>query len=612
MNQRPPIAVVGMDGIFPGAPNLEAYWKTIVEGIDRSAPIPDHRWIAPSHDRLRSRQVPDTTYSRHACLIDDFTFDSEGFGLDPRLTRQLDPVHQLTLTAGKRAVSGCRTADVDLNRVHTILAAIALPTDSASAFSRKIMGRAIERRLFSKPSTAPPIALTRDDALASRVDGLPAALLAAEMGFGGDSFTLDAACASSIFAVKLACDALASMRADMVVTGGVSRPECLYTQTGFSQLQALSPSGRCAPFDRQADGLVVGEGVGILILKRLTDAIDHGDTIHGVIYGIGLSNDMRGNLLAPEGRGQVRAMRAAYRSAGWRPSDVDLIECHGTGTRVGDTTEIESLIQLWEDESAASSSCAIGSVKSMIGHLLTGAGAAGMIKILLAMQYGILPPSINFEQAPPDSPLPDSPFRVQVSAQPWHPRNDGSPRRAAVSAFGFGGINAHILFQEVPAASKKAPPGRSAPISVQGLRTSTEIPSSTPVAIVGMDVSVGSLGSLKSFEKAIFEGFSTVGPRPLERWKGVDATLIDALGGMDPLGGYIDRLQLNIGEFQIPPKEINDILPQQLLALKVGAGAMHDAGLPLRETRPRMGVVVGIGFDFEATNYHLRWQLYSA
>ncbi|MBC2713303.1 MAG: hypothetical protein HGJ94_20595 [Desulfosarcina sp.] len=552
--------------------------------------------------------VPDRPYSRYACLINDFTFDPDDFSLDPDLTRHLDPVHQLTLIAGKRAVNGCITAPVDQRRVHTILAAIALPTDSASAFSRQTLGKAIENRLFPHSSTS-PIPVTQAQALASRVDGLPAALLAAEMGFGGDGFTLDAACASSIYAVKLACDALTANRADMVVTGGVSRPECLYTQTGFSQLQALSPSGRCAPFDRQADGLVVGEGVGILVLKRLSDALEHGDTIHGVIHGIGLSNDMRGNLLAPESRGQVRAMQQAYRSAGWQPADVDHIECHGTGTRAGDTTEIESLIQLWEGVCATAGVCAIGSVKSMIGHLLTAAGAAGMIKTLLAMKHQTLPPSINFEQAPQSSPLKGSPFNVQTTAMPWKVRASNSPRRAAVSAFGFGGINAHILFEEWRMPSFSAQSVDSEQISVY------ERPSDEPpalVAIVGMDVTLGSLSHLKSFEKAIFQAHSAIADRPHGRWKGADATFIGALDGFNPKGAFIDSLPVGIGEFQIPPNEINDILPQQLLALKVGAGALTDAGLSLREPRERMGVVFGIGFDFEATNFHLRWQLFTA
>ncbi|GAB6908264.1 hypothetical protein JCM12296A_41030 [Desulfosarcina cetonica] len=604
MDKRPLIAVVGLDGIFPGALNLQTFWRNIVGGENQSRPVPASRWIAPREDRLTLPLAPDRPYSDHACLITDFDFDPQAFSLDADLTRHLDPVHQLTLTAGKRAVNACKTADVDYARVDTILAAIALPTDSASAFSRKLLGRAIEDRLFNS-DTQQPMTISRNEALASRVDGLPAALLAAEMGFGGNCFTLDAACASSLYALKLSCDSLLAGRTDMVVTGGVSRPECLYTQTGFSQLQALSPSGRCAPFDHRADGLVVGEGVGILVLKRLADAIAQGDTIWGVIHGIGLSNDMRGNLLAPESRGQVRAMQAAYRAADWQPTDVDLIECHGTGTKAGDTTEIQSMLALWASKEAAPQSCSIGSVKSQIGHLLTAAGAAGMIKILLAMRHQTLPPSIHFEHAPADSPLTGSPFRVQTAPAAWTPRKAGLPRRAAVSAFGFGGINAHALFEEWPAETKTT----KTAASVHEIQPQHP---PEPVAIVGMAVHAGSLESLKAFETAVFQGQSAIGQRPSGRWKGTDATFTSALKGADPHGAFIDALQVGIGEFQIPPNEIDRILPQQLLALKTGAAALTDAGLALREAREAMGVVVGINFDFEATNFHLRWQLFPA
>ena len=187
------------------------------------------------------------------------------------------------------------------------------------------------------------------DAVNRYVAGLPAEGLAKALGRGGTAFTLDAACASSLYALKLAAEELRAGRADVMVTGGLSRPDCLYTQMGFSQLRALSPSGRCAPFDVGADGLVVGEGAGIVVLKRLGDAVAAGDKIYGTIAGIGLSNDVGGNLMLPESGGQLRAMRAAYREAGWKPSDVDLIECHGTGTPVGDAVEFNSLRELWRE-----------------------------------------------------------------------------------------------------------------------------------------------------------------------------------------------------------------------------------------------------------------------
>ncbi|MGR9088782.1 MAG: beta-ketoacyl [acyl carrier protein] synthase domain-containing protein, partial [Gammaproteobacteria bacterium] len=440
----PPIAVVGLSGVFPKATGGDDFWHNIVNKIDAAIEVPVERWIGPVDWVYDRSPKPDMAYSRRACLVDGFKFDPSGFHLDADLVQAMDPLQQWVLHAGRDALQNC-CADIDGRRIGIILAAIALPTDHSSKISR----RCLMPRFFGPESVDnSPCPISFGESLSGRVVSFPAAVVSHGLGLGGVSYTLDAACASSLYALKLACDALQGYRADAMLAGGVSRPDCLYTQIGFSQLRALSASGRCAPFDRSADGLVVGEGAGIMVLKRLEDAVARGDTIFGVIRGIGLSNDMRGNLLAPESAGQVRAMQMAYARAGWHPHAVDHIECHGAGTPVGDATELKSLRALWGNKGWKKGQCVIGSIKSMIGHLLTGAGAAGMIKTLLAIHHKTLPPSLNFEQPPPESPLIDSPFRVQSEAQPWPMRDDGSPRRAAVSAFGFGGINAHVLVEE--------------------------------------------------------------------------------------------------------------------------------------------------------------------
>ena len=232
--------------------------------------------------------------------------------------------------------------------------------------------------------------------------------------------TLDAACASSLYSLKFASEELLAHRVDAMLAGGMSRPDCQYTQMGFAQLQALSRRGRCAPLSAQADGLVVGEGAGVFVLKRLSDALAAKDHIYGVIAGIGLSNDRGANLLAPHSDGQLRAMHAAYEQAGWKPSDVDLIECHATGTPVGDGVEISSLHQLWMNESARPRQCVIGGVKSNVGHLLTGAGAAGLMKVLLALKHQTFPPTANFEQPAASLASPDSPFRILSQSEAAH------------------------------------------------------------------------------------------------------------------------------------------------------------------------------------------------
>ncbi len=249
-----------------------------------------------------------------------------------------------------------------------------------------------------------------------------------------------------------------------MITGGLSRPDPLYTQMGFSQLRALSASGKASPFDARGDGLVVGEGAGMFVLKRLGDALRQGDAIYGVIAGVGLSNDVDGDLLAPSSEGQLRAMRAAYGHAGWDPHDVDLIECHATGTPVGDAVEFRSLRELWGPSGWSPGGCAISSVKSNIGHALTAAGAAGLLKVLLALRHATLPPTANFAAPSPALDYDGGPFRVLAESQPWPRRADGRPRRAAISGFGFGGINAHALIEEwIPDGAEPCPSPRPSP-----------------------------------------------------------------------------------------------------------------------------------------------------
>ena len=603
------IAVVGMAGLFPGASDLHAYWQNIVSKSAATREAPADRWIADRDHMVSSLPAPDKALNSRCCIVDRLDFDPSGLNLDPGLITDLDPLYHMVLDVGRRSVSD--PAQITLNRQRTgiVLAAIALPTDASSSVTRELFRALFEKKLFDKPAYRLP---SKNSKLATGVTALPAAILARALGFGGGTYTLDAACASSLYAVKLACDELIARRADAMLAGGVSRPDCLYTQVGFSQLRALSPSGRCAPFDHSADGLVVGEGAGILVLKRLEDAIAANDRIHGVIHGIGVSNDMRGNLLAPESSGQVRAMQSAYAAAGWHPTDIDLIECHGAGTPVGDATELNSLCTLWGDTGWTTGQCAIGSVKSMIGHLLTAAGAAGIIKVLLALKEKTLPPSLNFDKPAKNSPLTGSPFRVQTDPAHWPPHQDRR-RRAAVSAFGFGGINGHLLLEEWAVDSKPnvgaLPSIINSDTGKDGTTVSTKPTEPPSIAVVGMAVTFGPIGSLQEFQEIVFNGRSIIGDRPNGRWKSLSSLLDLSADNLPRRGGYMPNLRIGLNDFRIPPKEIPDILPQHLLMLQVAAGAMADAGLSEVSDRPRMGAVIGLDFDFEATTYHFRWAL---
>ncbi len=597
MKNREPIAVIGMGGVFPDASNPKALWENVLKGRDSSREVPPGRWGVDPHrvyDKMPG--VVDRVSTIRGCFIREPLPDPVGLHISRDFLDRLDPLFHLLLAAGKQAFDDARMEGMDHRRTGVIVGNLVLPTDTLSAISEETLLRTFEEKLFPRkqrqpyPETHP---LNRYGA------GLPAGILSKALGLGGDSFTLDAACASSLYAMKLAVDELSAGRAHTMLCGGVSRPSCLFTQMGFSQLRALSPTGRSAPFDAHADGLIVGEGAGIFVLKRLSDALKENCNIHVVIRGIGLSNDMGGRLLAPTSEGQLRAMGAAYEEAGWHPQDVDLIECHATGTPVGDAVEFESLKRLWEG-ARENRVCILGSVKSNIGHLLTAAGAAACMKTIFALKEKTLPPSANFNEAPESFEMAKSPFDILKTARTWNRRQKNTPRKGAVSAFGFGGINAHVLLEEWWGAPEDF-------VSTVG---QTIDPDPPRVAVIGMDANFGRNEGLKSFEACIFKGaFGKPEPRD-DSWGVYESQWFKERANFykPPSGFFMDEVEIPANLFRIPPKELHEILPQQLLMLKTAVGAWRDAGLEARENT-RSGAFVGIGLDPNAANYHIRWRV---
>ncbi len=597
------VAIVGIGALFPDAPDPASFWDNIRHGRSASREVPEGRWsLSPDAVFDPAVGALDRVYSRAGCFIDRLPPLEElaGMAIEPDLLAGMDPLFLLLLHAGNRAFNDGVTDPLDRSRVGVIIGNLALPTETSAELSRQWLGRTFSEKLLGRAiDTSKTLPLNR------YVAGLPAGILAQALRLGAGRCTLDAACASSLYAIKLAADELLSGRADAMLTGGVSRPDPLYTQMGFSQLRALSRRGICSPFDASGDGLVVGEGAGIFLLKRTEDAVAHGDRIYGIIRGIGLSNDVGGSLLAPLTEGQLRAMRAAYDRAGWHPSDVDLIECHATGTPVGDATEVASLRELWGDLSPQPS-CVIGSVKSNVGHLLTAAGSAALTKVLLAMQHETLPPTAGFTSPQPGMQLEQSPFRVLTDAEPWNRRQDGTPRRAAVSAFGFGGINAHLLVEEwLPESASFLPLPR------QGGGNDSQ---NEPIAVVGLEASFGPWQSLRSFQERVLGGGPATLPAGPTKWWGAEQADWFRHEGYDRLpfaGFYLDQVEVAADQFRIPPLELKEMLPQQLLMLRTAAGAMADAGLD-REGNDRTGVFIGIALDLNSTNFSFRWSLADA
>ena len=381
------IAIVGMAARLPGAgPDLKRFWTA----ADCSSEVPAGRWPRSAAEYLDPRVAnPDTVYSTRGYFLDPFEPDLAGLTIDPGFVRELDVLFHLVLDVGNRAWrSATRSPSIPPRSAWY----------SATSACRRFGPMPCAASISANGSASREPANQSAQPIRGRVAG----------GHAGQGarprrrqFHARRGVRSSLYAIKLAADELLAGRADAMLAGGVNGSDSHYTQMGFAQLRALSVSGRCSPFDAKADGLMVGEGAAIFVLKRLRDAIAHGDTILATIAGVGLSNDMHGNLLAPAKEGQLRAMRRAYRNAGWQPSDVDLIECHATGTPVGDAVEFESLRELWGESGWQPGQCVIGSVKSTVGHLLTGAGAAATAKATRALQAGTLPPQANFREPNP-------------------------------------------------------------------------------------------------------------------------------------------------------------------------------------------------------------------
>ncbi|MBF0544978.1 MAG: hypothetical protein HQM08_11115 [Candidatus Riflebacteria bacterium] len=580
-----PVAIIGIGGYFPGSSTLQGFWENIYRGFYSVRDIPSGRWPEKPETFLGKGYGPnDKVVSLKACLMDPIEFNGEKFGISGNFMSQLDQLFHLTLATGAAALESSNQKTFNPDKSGIIIANIILPTDTTNELTWEVYGNNSqnpEKKFSGNP-------LNRFSA------SLPAGMLSRALGFNAGFYTLDAACASSIYAIKLACEELNSKRADLMISGGVGRPSSIFTQMGFTQLRALSPSGMCRPFEKRADGLVVGEGAGMFVLKRLDDAITDRDKIFGVIRGIGLSNDIGGSLLAPDTEGQLRAMKSAYQAANWTPDMVNLVECHGTGTPTGDAVEFESLRQMWKGLKIPLKSCAIGSVKSNIGHLLTGASAAGLMKLIFALQNKVIPPEANFEYSDPKLQMDESPFFVPTKPQPWEPTKRGEPRRAALSGFGFGGINGHLLLEEWTGQEQE-----STAKKVFAINTDKFTETDEPVAIVGMGTKFGSLQNLALFQKAVLSGKPQQTTDFNRHGIGTDSKYCH--------GAFISEINAEIGKFRISPAEIADMLPQQLLMLLTVDAALKNTkgklGDPLK-----WGVFIGLGLDLDSTNFSLRWQ----
>jgi 3-oxoacyl-(acyl-carrier-protein) synthase/malonyl CoA-acyl carrier protein transacylase/phosphopantetheinyl transferase len=453
---REPVAIVGMGAAFPGAPDLASYWRNLEAGVDAITAIPAAR-LDPDLAAANGFTCTRGGFLDGAGLV----VDPIAFGIMPVAAASAEPDQMLALHVAAAAIADAggelprsRTAVILgrggylnpgmarlANRVRTgpqlaaLLADLELDADTIERIRAAFSAKAGHQ--------------TANESAIGLVPNLAASRIANRLDLRGPAYTIDAACASSLLAVDQACRELADHRCDAVVAGGVHVCHDVTFWSVFTQLGALSKSSQIRPFDRRADGIVIGEGCGIVVLKRLSDAERAGDRIYATILGCGVSSDGReSSAMRPRADGQLAAIGDAWKIAQRDPAAIGLVEAHGTATPTGDEVELSALAQFFG--AATAERAALGSVKSMIGHAMPAAGAAGLIKAALAAHHGVLPPSLHCEE--PNDALAHTRFRVLARAEPW----DATDRVAGISAFGFGGINAHVVICNRPSAPSRS------------------------------------------------------------------------------------------------------------------------------------------------------------
>ncbi|MFE2134795.1 beta-ketoacyl synthase N-terminal-like domain-containing protein [Streptomyces sp. NPDC059466] len=523
-----PVAIVGMAVLFPGAPDLAAYWRNLVSGVDAITDVPPGRWDADEYYAPGAEPRADRVYCRRGGFVDELAeLDVTEFGIMPAAVPATEPDQLIALRVAAQALADAGGADrlpADRHRVGVVLGRGGYLTPGLVRLDQRV--RTASQLVRTLGELLPDLDAAQLESVRQAftdrlgpeapessiglVPNLAASRLAGRLDLRGPAYTVDAACASSLIAVDHAVRELGSGRCDVMLAGGVHHCHDITFWSVFSQLGALSPSERIRPFHKDADGVLIGEGTGVVVLKRLADAERDGDRVYAVITGTGVASDGRTtSLMAPDSGGQVRAVRQAWQAAGLDPAapgSIGLLEAHGTATPAGDGTELATLAEVFgpppgERPGTASAgdgtgtapaeakfapgpagdgsgpapaggrasgaaapgrapdglpggpphgpSAVIGSVKSMIGHTMPAAGIAGLIKAALAVHHGVLPPTLHCDE--PHPALARTRFAPIGTARPWHTDDRQPVRRAAVNAFGFGGINAHVVLEQAAA-----------------------------------------------------------------------------------------------------------------------------------------------------------------
>ncbi|PWF65138.1 beta-ketoacyl synthase [Shewanella sp. BC20] len=454
-----PIAIVGMASIFANSRYLNKFWDLICDKIDAITDVPESHWsIDDYYDADKSKA--DKSYCKRGGFMPEVDFNPMEFGLPPNILELTDSSQLLSLVVAKEVLQDANLPDdYDRDRI-----GITLGIGGGQKLSHSLNARLqypVLKKVFKSSGLSDEdsellIKKFQDQYVHWEENSFPGSLgnviagrIANRFDLGGMNCVVDAACAGSLAAMRMALTELTEGRSDMMITGGVCTDNSPYMYMSFSKTPAFTTNEQIQPFDIDSKGMMIGEGIGMVALKRLDDAERDGDRIYAVIKGVGASSDGKfKSIYAPRPEGQAKALERAYDDAGFAPHTVGLIEAHGTGTAAGDVAEFNGLTSVFSKDNEQLQHIALGSVKSQVGHTKSTAGTAGVIKAALALHHKVLPPTINVSQPNPKLNIARSPFYLNTEARPWIQRSDDTPRRAGISSFGFGGTNFHLVLEE--------------------------------------------------------------------------------------------------------------------------------------------------------------------
>ena len=463
----PRFAIVGYAARFPGAASADEFWDVLRQGRDAISEVPRDRWDVEEFFDPEPG-APGKVVTRRAGFVDDVAgFDAPFFGMSAREVRLMDPQHRILLETAWRAVEHSGTAPTALANTNTGVFIGLATHDYLGMASDELTYPEIEAYMAIGTSNA---------AAAGRISH--------RLGLQGPAVAVDTACSSSLVAIHQACQALRLKECDLALAGGANVLLTPATMITFSQAHMLAPDGRCKTFDAAADGYVRGEGCGVIVIKRLEDAIRDGDRIRAVIRGSAINQDgASGGLTVPNGVAQQRVIAAALQRADLEPRDVGYLEAHGTGTSLGDPIEAQAAGEALGAGREADQPLLMGSVKTNIGHLEAAAGIAGVIKVILSLENELLPQHLHFENPSPHIPWDRLALQVVQEATAWE--RNGKPRIAGISSFGFAGTNAHVILEEAPTPAAQ-PPSAPIPVERPGERRFSILPLSarTPAALL--------------------------------------------------------------------------------------------------------------------------------